>query len=69
MVWAMDCIDFETVTSRRPKDVYINYNRETHPGETVRFRRCRAESAEGGVAYYVEGLVDGRQSFIVKVDY
>lgn len=69
MVWAMDCIDFETVTSRRPKDVYINYNRETHPGETVCFRRFRTESAEGGVSYYIEGLVDGRQSFIVKVDY
>lgn len=65
MVWAMDCLDPETVSSRRPKDVYINFNKETRPGETVQL--CRY--ADGSDSFYVEGLVDGRPSFIVKVDY
>ena len=65
MVWAMDCLDLKTVSSRRPKDVYINFNRETRPGENVELRRYR----DGEDSYYVEGMVDGRQSFAVKVDY
>ena len=65
MVWAMDCLEMETASSRRPKDVFINFNKETRPGETVQL--CRY--ADGPESFYVEGLVEGRPSFIVKVDY
>ncbi len=70
MVWAMDCIDPEFAQVHRPKDVYINFNKETRPGETVRMLRYRETDAEGRISYYVEGVLpDGRQSFVVKVDY
>ncbi len=65
MVWAMDCLDPEALSVRRAKDIYINFNKETRPGETVQL--CRY--TDGPDSCYVEGLVDGRQSFIVKVDY
>ena len=35
MVWAMDCIDYETASQYLAKDVRINFNKETKPGETV----------------------------------
>ena len=63
MVWAMDCLDLGA--SRRPRDIYINYNKETRPGEVVQL--CRY--CDGPDSCYVEGLVEGRQSFIVKVDF
>ncbi|MBR1706031.1 MAG: hypothetical protein IJ721_04480 [Bacteroidales bacterium] len=68
VVWAMDAVDYETVSSHRVKDVYINFNRETTPGETVHLFRLRREE-EGNLACYVEGRVDGKSAFCVKIVY
>ena len=67
MVWAMDSLDAETL-SHRPKDAYINFNRETHPGEVVELRKACVQE-DSSVVYYIEGLVEDRQSFIVKLVY
>ena len=40
MVWAMDCIDFETASTRRVRDLYINFNKETTPGTCVQIGRA-----------------------------
>ena len=61
--WAMDCLPAEVVTRQTVTDFYINYNREARMGEAVRLMRARG--ADG--AWYVEGLVDGLQSFICKI--
>ena len=66
MVWAMDCIDYETVSARRVRDVYINFNKETTPGSTVQLFRLKTEE-EGGLVWYVEGRVDGKSAFCVKM--
>jgi acyl-ACP thioesterase len=61
MVWAMDALPYDTVSSRRVKDVYINFNRETVPGETVVLSRiCRED------ACFVEGKVAGKSVFTAQ---
>ena len=69
MVWAMDCLDPETIAGRCPRDVYINFNKETRPGDTVSLVRCCTPCPDGGQSCYVEGLVEGRQAFIVQLVY
>ena len=66
MVWAMDCIDYSLVSSRRVRDVYINFNKETTPGSIVRLYRLMTEEG-GDPVCYVEGRVDGKSAFCVKM--
>ena len=66
MVWAMDCLDFEAVSARCVRDVYINFNKETTPGTTVQLFRLHAEE-DGTPVSYVEGRVDGKPAFCVKL--
>ncbi len=66
MVWAMDCVDYELVSSRRVRDVYINFNKETTPGMSVGLFRLMTEE-DGTPVCYVEGRVDGKSAFCVKM--
>ena len=66
MVWAMDCIDFETASTRRVRDLYINFNKETTPGTCVQLFRLKTEE-DGALVWYVEGRVDGKPAFCVKM--
>ena len=66
MVWAMDCIDYGTVSGRRVRDAYINFNKETTPGTTVQLFRLQTEE-DGAPVWYVEGRVDGKSAFCVKL--
>ena len=66
MVWAMDCIDYETVSGRRVRDAYINFNKETTPGTTVQLFRLKTEE-DGAPVWCVEGRVDGKSAFCVKL--
>ena len=68
LVWAMDCLDYETVSARRVRDVYINFNKETTPGTTVQLFRLQTEE-DGAPVCYVEGRVDGKAVFCVKLVY
>ena len=65
MVWAMDALDYQLVTSRNVSDVEINFNKETLPGEEVEVYRCPC----GDDAWYVEGRVDGKNVFCVKITF
>lgn len=68
VVWAMDCIDRDYVLSHPVSEIAVNFNRETRLGDTVELFLAEEPSASGRT-FYVEGLVDGRQSFIVKMVY
>lgn len=68
IAWAMDCIDYGTAAARRVSDVYINFNRETRPGETVRLHRLRSDIG-GQPVYQVEGRVDGHPSFCAQLSF
>ena len=63
VVWAMDCIPPEDAL-RPLKDLYINFNKETRAGDKVQLYRLR--TPEG---WYVEGRVEGKSCFVVKMEY
>ena len=63
VVWAMDALLPEEAV-RPVKDLYINFNKETTPGETVQLFRLWQDNA-----WYVEGRVDGKSCFVLKLDY
>lgn len=60
--WAMDALDLELTSTRELSDIYINFNREAKPGETV---SLYSVPVDGG--YIVEGKADDAQIFICKV--
>ena len=62
-VWAMDCLPLEL--ARRPmKDLYINFNKETTFGDTVQLQSLETEDS-----FWVEGAVDGKSCFVVRMDF
>ena len=63
VVWAMDCLPLEEA-EKPVRDLYINFNKETTHGETVELFRLRADNA-----WYVEGRVEGKPCFVVKLEY
>lgn len=62
VIWAMDCLDYAEVSTRRVRSVRINFNKEVYAGETVEIFRA---PVEGGWA--VEGRVGDRSSFCVEI--
>ena len=68
VVWAMDSIDQEFASSHQVREITVNFNRETHLGDKVELFVAEDLSGEDSI-WYVEGLVDGRPSFAVKMVY
>ena len=66
IVWAFDCLDYELVSGMRAQDVYINFNKETRPGELVQLTVATAEE-DGRPVRYVEGLSGGKSAFVAKI--
>ena len=64
MVWAMECMDFNTVENNCPKDVYINFIHETKAGDKVALYRVTRDSS-----VFVEGKKDGAAVFTVRIDF
>jgi hypothetical protein len=59
----MDCLPLEVALAPM-KDLYINFNKETTAGEAVQLFRLKE-----GNTWYVEGRVDGKSCFVVKMEY
>ena len=64
VVWSMDAMDYAKASNRPPKDVYINFHKETLQGEEVRLI-----TAEDGPTVYVEGFADGLPKFSARFDF
>ncbi|MBO4755384.1 MAG: hypothetical protein J5519_01325 [Bacteroidales bacterium] len=64
MVWAMDCLPPEVTLKGQVKDAYINFNKETTPGTPVQLFRLQ----ESQNVWYVEGRVEGKSHFIVRLE-
>lgn len=60
VVWAMDCLPNE-VTDSPVKDLYINFVKETLPGDKVQL--C---ALSDGSAWFIEGKVSDKTCFLVK---
>ena len=64
MVWAMECMDYDTLKDNCPKDVYINFIHETKAGDKVALFR-----AKQGSSIFVEGKIADAHVFSVRIDY
>lgn len=68
MVWAMDCIDYETASRDLVKDVQINFNKETKAGEIVQLY-SGVVANDHKKTYYMEGRTGGKSCFCAQIDY
>ena len=66
LVWAMDAIGYDTASSRPVKEVKINFNHETRPGDEVSIFKSCADT-DGGQVCHIEGEVDGRSAFSAEL--
>ena len=66
VVWALDSIDQDFVFSHPIHELAINFNRETRLDDVVELWTAERATEENRV-FYVEGMVEGRQVFIVKL--
>lgn len=67
VVWSMDAAGPD-ITFRKPlKELFINFNKETHLGETVELFRFVEEGPDGAVNVTIEGKVGNVQSFCCKL--
>ena len=62
LVWAMDVLDYDFVIKNPVRDVRINFNSETRPGDVVELYRA---DADGRI--YIEGKVGGKSAFCVEL--
>lgn len=62
IAWALDALDLDKVSEHEISDIYINFNREAHPGEKVLLYET---PVPGG--HIVEGQAEGQQVFICKI--
>ncbi len=65
MVWAMDALPLELVQGKCVKDAYVNFSKETTAGTQVQLFTLQEQEN----VWYVEGRVDGRAHFTVKLEF
>ena len=63
-VWAYDILPEDVASGGKIKSFSINYNRELHPGQTAELLRLHTSDGQ----WLVEGLADGAQSFICRME-
>ncbi len=66
LVWSMDALDYGLTSVRPLKELKINFNHETKPGDDVAISRAFVEK-DGDMYCYVEGEVSGRQAFCAEL--
>lgn len=68
VLWAMNMIDYQTAVERPVRELRINFNHETLPGDVVSLYKAVRESDES-IIYYVEGKVNGTSAFCVEITF
>ena len=68
LVWAMDCVDYADAVERPLKEMRINFNQETLPGDEVELYRVVVRE-ENRLQYFVEGKVGGKSTFCVELTF
>ena len=66
VVWALDIVNYEDSSKLPLKELFVNFDNEVLAGQEVELYKIRQETEEG-IIYYVQGKVDGKQSFIIKL--
>ena len=65
VVWAMDAVGLDITTTTPLRELEINFNAEVRPTDVVEMKLYK----DGTATYYVEGSVEGRNSFVVRLEF
>lgn len=67
-VWALDVVDYDDAAKLPLKEILINFDSEVLPGQEVELYRVKVVE-EGGTIYYVQGKVQGKVCFSIKLNF
>ena len=65
--WAMNVLALDVVSERRLKELVINFNNEVKAGDVVELYRYCEHGEDGSLAFYIEGRVGDKSSFVEKL--
>ena len=68
VVWALDVLDYELVSKKPIKELLVNFDSEVLPGQSVDLYRV-VEQVDDTMVCYIQGKVDGKASFSVKINF
>ena len=66
VVWSMNTVDYELVSNNPVKELKINFNHETRPGEVVSLFTA-SQKDETGIHWFVEGKVGETSAFCLEL--
>ena len=66
VVWSMNTVDYELVSNNPVKELKINFNHETRPGEAVSLFTA-SQKDETGIHWFVEGKVGETSAFCLEL--
>ena len=66
VVWALDVLDYDLVSKNPINELLVNFDSEVLPGQSVDLYRV-VEEVEGATVCYIQGKVEGKASFSVKI--
>lgn len=66
VVWAMDLVGLEVASEMPLRELEINFNAEVRPEQVVELSLHRIPNT---ATYFVEGKVEGKNSFIVRLEF
>ena len=66
LVWAMDAVGYDITSSRPLKEMKINFNRETRPGDEVTICKSCMETPDG-LVFHIEGEAGGQSAFSAEL--
>ncbi len=67
-VWALDVVDYDDAAKLPLKEILINFDSEVLPGQEVELYRAKLVE-EGRTIYYVQGKVQGKVCFSIKLNF
>ncbi|MCQ2186524.1 MAG: thioesterase [Bacteroidales bacterium] len=67
VVWSMDAAGADITFKKPCRELFINFIKETHVGETVELFRHVDTAEDGTITATIEGRVEGANSFICKL--
>ena len=68
VVWALDSLEYDLVSSRQIRELVVNYDSEVLPGQSVDLYRA-VENTEDGIVCYIVGKVGEKSTFSVKFSF
>ena len=68
VVWALDSLEYDLVSSKQIRELVVNYDSEVLPGQSVDLYRA-IENTEEGIVCYIVGKVGEKSTFSVKFSF